>query len=241
MVHAKLSSSLWSIRIHAAVRVVAAARAMLRPAGVMLLAAGSLIWLWGAVAAADTVQEAGRSPERVIEDLHEGIIELAANYRDRSLEQRYEALLPLIESTHDLDFIAEFTIRRQWGDLNEAEQSLFLQAFERLSVMTYATRFAAVTEETFAGVTRMDSSAGRAQVHSAIRRDDADDIPLEYVLQETEQGWRIINIVADGVSDLALKRAEYQRVIASDGIAGLVRHLEAQTQRLAAEGEAPAP
>ena len=37
---------------------------------------------------------------------------------------------------------------------------------------------------------------------------------------------------ADGVSDLALKRAEYQRVFASGGIAGLVAELEAQTQRL---------
>ena len=47
-------------------------------------------------------------------------------------------------------------------------------------------------------------------------------------------GWRIINIVADGVSDLALKRAEYQRVFASGGIDGLVAELEQQTRALGA-------
>jgi hypothetical protein len=38
--------------------------------------------------------------------------------------------------------------------------------------------------------------------------------------------------VADGVSDLALKRAEYQRVFAAGGLAGLIAELEQQTRRL---------
>ena len=59
------------------------------------------------------------------------------------------------------------------------------------------------------------------------------DVSLGYLLRAGRQGWRIINIVADGVSDLALKRAEYQRVFASGGIDGLVAELEQQTQRLA--------
>ena len=58
------------------------------------------------------------------------------------------------------------------------------------------------------------------------------DVPLEYLLQEGPDGWRIINIVADGVSDLALKRAEYQRVFSSGGIEALIAELEEQTRRL---------
>jgi phospholipid transport system substrate-binding protein len=61
------------------------------------------------------------------------------------------------------------------------------------------------------------------------------DVSLEYLLQQDETGFRIINIVADGVSDLALKRAEYQRLFASGGIDGLVAELEQQTQRLASD------
>jgi phospholipid transport system substrate-binding protein len=58
-------------------------------------------------------------------------------------------------------------------------------------------------------------------------------VPLVYLLQEDAQGWRTVNIVADGVSDLALKRAEYQRLFASGGIEGLIAELEQQTERLA--------
>jgi hypothetical protein len=38
--------------------------------------------------------------------------------------------------------------------------------------------------------------------------------------------------VADGVSDLALKRAEYQRVFSSGGLEGLLAELDEQTKRL---------
>jgi hypothetical protein len=62
----------------------------------------------------------------------------------------------------------------------------------------------------------------------------AEDIPLEYTLHEGDAGWLIINILADGVSDLALKRAEFQRVLAGGTIGDLVRHLEEQTARMAA-------
>ena len=74
---------------------------------------------------------------------------------------------------------------------------------------------------------------GRVQVATAIEREGQPDVSMEYLLQKNAQGdWRIINIVADGVSDLALKRAEYQRVFASGGIEGLIAELEQQTHRL---------
>ena len=58
------------------------------------------------------------------------------------------------------------------------------------------------------------------------------DIPLEYLLQQKDGAWRIINIIADGVSDLALKRAEYQRVLSGGTIDDLIRYVNEQTARL---------
>jgi phospholipid transport system substrate-binding protein len=70
-------------------------------------------------------------------------------------------------------------------------------------------------------------------VTTAAARANQPDVSLEYLLHQADGGWRIINVVADGVSDLALKRAEYQRLYASGGIDGLLAALEEQTQRLA--------
>jgi phospholipid transport system substrate-binding protein len=158
---------------------------------------------------------------------------LVAASRSTSIDERFRALEPLIAATHDLPYIAEFALRRQWSSLAEDDRARFVAAFERLSVMTYAARFKAVGRDTFRPVTAepVDPS-GRMQVKTAIARADQPDVSLEYLLQQNGEDWKIINVVADGVSDLALKRAEYQRLFASGGIEGLIAELEQQTLRL---------
>jgi phospholipid transport system substrate-binding protein len=179
-------------------------------------------------AAADVVTD---SPAATIGSLQQALV--AAGRAGGAVEQRYRELEPVIVATHDLPYIAEFALRRQWASLAEADRQRFIAAFQRLSVMTYAARFANVAADTFRPIAAGTADGnGRVQVTTAIRRDGQPDVSLEYLLQQGEQGWRIINIVADGVSDLALKRAEYQRVFAGGGIEGLIAELERQTDRL---------
>jgi len=193
-------------------------------AGVAVLAAPR-------IAAQEELQDAA-TPTEIVTALHEAIVAQAAGSSEQSLEQRYEALRPIVERTHDLPYIAELSIRRYWDKLSAEQQQRFVAAFERLSVMTYVTRFADVTPETFAVQSGEDEDKGRVQVHAAITRADQDDISLDYLLQERDGMWRIINILADQVSDLALKRAEYHRVLSNGTIDDLITELEAQTSRL---------
>jgi phospholipid transport system substrate-binding protein len=175
------------------------------------------------------------TPAATIAALQQELIELARERPGVATADRYRALEPLVVATHDLPYIAEFALRRQWNELAEADRQRFIAAFQRLSVMTYAARFAAVGPETFRPVTSGEPDAsGRVLVATAVARPGQGDVTLEYLLQQGEQGWRIINIVADGVSDLALKRAEYQRLYASGGLDGLLAELAMQTERLLA-------
>jgi phospholipid transport system substrate-binding protein len=177
------------------------------------------------------------TPAATVESLHRGLVALSRDRPNADLAERFRALEPLIEETHDLPYIAEFALRRQWPMLSEADRARFIASFERLSVTTYASRFKNVTPDTFK-TTQADSAAaggadaGRAQVHTAIVRPGDKDITLDYLLQQQDGAWRIINIVADGVSDLALKRAEYQRVLAGGSIDDLIEYVDEQTARL---------
>jgi phospholipid transport system substrate-binding protein len=197
----------------------------------VLAAAAALAFALGAPVAAD-LEIATASPQATVESLHRGLVAIAASVPADQLEARYTALEPLIRATHDLPYVAEFALRRQWANLTAAERERYVAAFERLSIMTYASRFKNVGAETFRPLEVKDDESGRAQVSTAIARASDRDIPLEYLLQQHDGEWRIINIVADGVSDLALKRAEYQRVLAGGTVDDLIRYIEDQTARL---------
>jgi phospholipid transport system substrate-binding protein len=163
--------------------------------------------------------------------LHTGIVAAAADPA-RGVEARYTELEPLVERTHDLPYIAELSIRRSWAGLTEDQRQRFLAAFTRLSVMTYASRFDTVTATSFEISGSEEDANGRVLVHAAINRANDPDVSLDYLLHETEEGWKIINIFADQVSDLALKRAEYARVLSSGTIDDLIAELESQANEL---------
>lgn len=172
-------------------------------------------------------------PEAAVERLHHGLVETAAAHGDEPVEVRYEALLPVVGETHDLPYIAELTIRREWAGLSEAERQRFVDAFVRLSVMTYAARFSNLEEGMFELGETEALSGSRASVGATLTTRAGDVIPFEYVLHETGDGWKIVNILADNVSDLALKRAEYRRLLQGGSIEDVIAELERQADELA--------
>jgi phospholipid transport system substrate-binding protein len=173
------------------------------------------------------------TPTATITSLQQGLIAVSQRLAKGTVDERYKALEPVVLATHDLPYIAEFALRRQWPQLNEADRARFVTAFQRLSVMTYAARFVKVGASTFRPVAAgAPADGGRAQVTTGVARAGQPDVSFEYLLQQGPKGWRIINIVADGVSDLALKRAEYQRVLGTGTLDTLIKELEAQTERL---------
>lgn len=174
-------------------------------------------------------QEAGpfAEPATAVERLHEALVETALSHGDEPVDVRYRALEPVVTATHDLPYIAELTIRREWAGLDEDTRARFVEAFTRLSVMTYASRFAGLEPDRF----KLDASeplaGGRARVTATLETDQR-AIPFEYVLHEAGGGWKIVNILADNVSDLAMKRAEYRRLLDGGTISDVIEELERQ-------------
>jgi phospholipid transport system substrate-binding protein len=189
---------------------------------VTLLASASFSQGEGANEAADT-------PEGAIHALHEALADMAAQYGDAGVDERYRSLEPIVSATHDLPYIAELSIRRQWGDLTDDERRRFVAAFERLSVTTYASRFRNLRRGMFAIDASEPAGGERAHVTATLTTADGDTIPFQYVLHDTGEGWKIVNILADNVSDLALKRAEYRRLLQDGSIDDLIADLERQT------------
>ncbi len=172
------------------------------------------------------------TPLACVEALHAGLISASSDQGPGGLAQPYDRLAPLIASTHDLHYIAEFTTRCHWAGFEDEGREVFVQRFERLSVITYASRFVALSEDSFAIEISRGLDSGRTQIVASIKREAQPGIPLEYLLHEDETGWWIINVVTDGVSDLTLKRAEYQRVLSEGPLADLLEVLDEQIAAL---------
>jgi phospholipid transport system substrate-binding protein len=168
----------------------------------------------------------------VIERLQAALVAAAAVQPDPGHAGRYERLAPVIAETHDLETMGRLTVRRFWRDWSEAERAAFTAAFERLSIATYASRFAAVGPETFGIVGGAADGEARVEVRSLVKRKEGDDVPIDYLLQLEDGDWRIINVFADGASELSLMASEYYSILESGGFEALLAELESRIAAL---------
>ena len=171
-------------------------------------------------------QSKEQSPSQVIEQLNGVLLEVMKNADALGYQGRYDRLKPVIERTHDLAFLAKFSLGSYWNKLSAELQSQWVEKFTDYSIATYAGRFNGYTGEAFKVVSEQPWKRSRMVVKSMLIRPDEDDIELEYILSQRDSGqWRIINVLVDGVSDLALKRAEYSNILSKEGFDMLVNKL----------------
>lgn len=169
----------------------------------------------------------------VVERLQAGIANSPSSADGTSFEQRYAALAPLIDQTHDLPYIARFALRREWSELSDDQRNRYIDEFTRLSITNYVSRFRNATVDTFAVSGQEELPRGQIEVTGTLAA-GGEKLPVSYILHPSDGSWKIINIIVDGISDLALKRSEYRRVMEDEDFAGLLEYLSSQIADLVA-------
>jgi phospholipid transport system substrate-binding protein len=162
-----------------------------------------------------------------VDTLHTALLEAMKGGAQLGFAGRRDHLEPVLQSTFDFDTISRLVTGRHWGEMDEAERKAFVEVFSALSAATYAENFDSFGGQRFE--TRGTRSKGKAEiVRTVIISSDGDETSLDYLLTQERGEWRIVNVVADGVSDISLKRSEYATVIGQEGITGLIAKLKAK-------------
>lgn len=56
-------------------------------------------------------------------------------------------------------------------------------------------------------------------------------MPVDYAMRLTLEGWKIYDVTIDGVSLVRTYRAEFQPIVGSSGVEGLIQRLAKQNER----------
>jgi len=171
--------------------------------------------------------EATEKPAVVIQHFHTALLAVMQQADRLGFQGRYAKLEPEIRHTYDLPLVARLSIGRGWRHLSAGQRQQFVDVFSRLVIATYANRFDGYSGEIFNHVSEQPLSHHRIVIHTLLVRPDDDAVQLDYILRQSHhRQWRVINVIADGVSDLALKRADYASVLKAQGFHALINKLK---------------
>ena len=175
---------------------------------------------------------AGKASETVAH-LQAMIVKIMKEGDTLGYKGRYEIITPVIEQTHDLPVIARIATGRHWKKLTKEQQAGFTSTFQELSRSTYAGRFNSYSGERFDLISEKALKRNRKLVQTRFVKADGEELRFNYVLHRVQDQWKIINIMVNGVSDLALKRTEYGSILKKDGYPTLIEKLRIQIQESA--------
>lgn len=185
------------------------------------LAVVFILFLFGAttVFAAD---EGGATARQVVEKFQDELIAVMKDGKKLGYAGRYDKLKEPVSNSHELTKIARIVVGKEWEKLSEEQQQKLADVFSELSIASYAHNFKEYAGEAFVFDSEEETTRGGFVVHSHLVIPDDKPVKFDYMLKEKGNSWRIINIIANGVSDLALKRSEYTTILQREGFDALI-------------------
>lgn len=162
----------------------------------------------------------------IVLDFQNQLLETMKQGDNLGFKGRYEKLESVVVGSHDLTKITRIVMGKEWKKFSDVQKLKLTDIFSRLSIATYAHNFKSYSGESFTFISEKETARGGVIVHSILVLPKDKDVKFDYMLKKKSDSWRIINIIASGVSDLALKRSEYTSVLKREGFEALIAKIE---------------
>jgi phospholipid transport system substrate-binding protein len=162
-----------------------------------------------------------RVTEEVL-DAIKGDKQLAAGDRQKMLKLAEDKVLPHV----DFEEAARLALGRSWAQATPEQRKRVVAEFRAMLVRTYASAIDAYRGQTLQVLpVRMKPADTDVTVRNRYLRPGATSVTIEYQMRKTAQGWKIYDIVVEGVSLVITYRSEFDAVVKQDGIDGLIKRL----------------
>jgi phospholipid transport system substrate-binding protein len=168
------------------------------------------------------LEQSKSTARQIVDKFQQDLIDVMKNGKKLGYSGRYDKLKDPVSNSHDLGKIARIVVGKEWEKLTEPQQQQLVEVFSRLSIASYAHNFKDYDGESFRFDTEEETTRGGAVIHTILTIPGDKPVKFSYMLKENGDSWRIINIIANGVSDLALKRSEYTSILQREGFDALI-------------------
>ncbi|MFQ5786090.1 MAG: phospholipid-binding protein MlaC [Alphaproteobacteria bacterium] len=177
-----------------------------------------VVWAFAASATAD---ETTGDAAVFIRTLGDNVFRVLSttNTDENDRKQRYRQLL---ENGFAVKTIARFVLGRYWRAATPEQQQEYMVLFRDFVLETYASRLNNYSGGTFDIVDVQPLDKRDTIVATEIHSPNGPPIRVEYRVRARGKGYKIIDVLVEGVSLIATQRSEFASIITRSGIEGLL-------------------
>jgi phospholipid transport system substrate-binding protein len=141
-----------------------------------------------------------------------------------SLSSRADKFEPVVRAFYDMPATAAIVVGPKWATTSIDDRNAAIAALTRHSAVTLARGFGAFEGQKFSVDPQIIPRANSKIVKVTVRSSSSTDV-IFYQLREGAAGWKIVDVISGGISQLAAQRADVASAVAAGGAAGLAQRL----------------
>jgi phospholipid transport system substrate-binding protein len=169
-----------------------------------------------------------------VDSFDSSLLDVMKNAEKLGYQGRFDKFDPVINKVYDIPLMTRISVGPQWSSLTPDQQAKVTEAFKKLSIATYASRFDGYGGESFQITGESAANGGDAIIDTKLMRPNDEPVELNYRLRKSGDDWKIIDVYLSGtISQLANYRSEFSATLRSGGADALVDLIN---KKVAAEG-----
>jgi len=194
----------------------------------------------GAAALAFSAWAQQLAPNELVQKITDEILaaiksdkQLAAGDKQKAMKLAEEKVLPYV----DFEQATRLAVGRAWREATPEQKKPLVTEFRNMLVRTYSNAISTYEGQTL----KVLPSRGKADpedttVRTQFVRAGGQPLPIDFAMRKTDQGWKVYDIVVDGVSLVLTYRSEFDAIVKQKGIDGLIQALANKNIPAAAVG-----
>jgi phospholipid transport system substrate-binding protein len=150
-------------------------------------------------------------------------------------EARRQKVKRIVDPYFDYQEMAKRSLGPTWGKLSASQRQEFVTLFAQLLEASYSDKIEKYAQRVRIDYTGEILDGEYAEVRTVVVRAN-DRIPLNYRLLHEPGGWKVYDVVIEGVSLVSNYRSQFSRIIHESSYAELVRRLKTKVSELTRTG-----
>ena len=178
-------------------------------------------------AAARLAYGSGDDPATTLRNSVDEILSIA--YSGRENETLPARVRPALEKCFALDLVTRQAMGPGWRQFSAAEQKRVTELFSELVIRTYSARVVGTQRPKISYGTPVTLAADRCEIPTRVTGSSSNEpIGVVYRIIRLPSGWRIYDVLIEGVSFVSNYRAQFEELIQKGGAPLVIRTLEAK-------------
>jgi phospholipid transport system substrate-binding protein len=154
---------------------------------------------------------------------------LAVAYSGHGNESLPTRVRPLLEKSFAFDLVTRQAMGPGWRQFSPSDQKRVSDLFSELVIRTYAARVVGTQRPKISYGTASELAPDRREIPTRVTTTSSSEpFAVVYRLIKFPAGWRIYDVLIEGVSFVANYRAQFDEIIQKGGAPAVIRTLEAK-------------